>query len=63
MKHLPFKTSIYLVSVLTLVLTFSVFYQDNHEFFGSLWAALMAAVLVYGALLMISCLIQVFYEK
>jgi hypothetical protein len=62
MKHPLIRPSIYLVSVLTLMITFSVFYQDNHEVLGSLAAAVMATVLVFGSLVMLNWLAQVFMK-
>jgi len=56
------KPGIYLVSVLTLVITFQVFYQDNAEFFGSLAAAILSAGLMFVSLIMLSWLAQVFMK-
>jgi hypothetical protein len=49
-----------ILSVLTLVLGFLLFYSDNKEWKGSLLAALLSAALVYGSFMMIRWLVQVF---
>lgn len=52
-----------LFTLLTLVITFIVFYHETQEPISSLTAAILSASLLLGALIVLNWFIQVFTKK
>lgn len=52
-----------LCTLLTLMITFIVYYHETQELISSLTAAILSASLVLGALIVLNWLIQVFTKK
>jgi predicted RND superfamily exporter protein len=49
-----------IISLVVFILTFFILFRETQEIFSSLTAAIFSALLVWGALIIISWLIRVF---